>query len=55
MNKDFFKQHPLVKHLLYMLVISVIIVFLAFMLIKAIARQGKEYELPNYWTSPLPS
>ena len=42
MNKDFFKQHPLVKHLLYMLVISVIIVFLAFMLIKAIARQGKE-------------
>ncbi len=53
MNKDFFKQHPLVKHLLYMLVISVIIVFLAFMLIKAIARQGKEYELPDYLDKPL--
>lgn len=53
MNKDFFKHHPLVKHLLYMLVISVIIVFLAFMLIKAIARQGKEYELPDYLDKPL--
>ena len=53
MNKDFFKQHPLVKHLLYMLVISVIIVFLAFMLIKAITRQGKEYELPDYLDKPL--
>lgn len=53
MNKDFFKQHPLLKHLLYMLVISVIIVFLAFMLIKAIARQGKEYELPDYLDKPL--
>jgi hypothetical protein len=36
-----------------MLVISVIIVFLAFMLIKAIARQGKEYELPDYLDKPL--
>lgn len=53
MDKDFFKQHPLIKHLLYMLVISVIIVFLAFMLIKAIARQGKEYELPDYLDKPL--
>jgi len=47
MNKDFFSNHPLIKHLLYMLVLSVIIVVLAFMLIKGIARQGKEYELPD--------
>ena len=47
MNKDFLKKHPLVKHLLYMLLISVAIIFLAFMLIKVIARQGKEYELPD--------
>lgn len=53
MNKDFFKQHPLIKHLLYMLVISIVIIVLAFMLIKAIARQGKEYELPDYCGTPL--
>ena len=47
MNKDFFQKHPLVKHLLYMLVVSIIIVVLAFLLIKSIARQGKEYELPD--------
>lgn len=53
MDKDFFKNHPLVKHLLYMLVLSAVIVFLAFMLIKAIARQGKEYELPDYCGTAL--
>ena len=43
MNKEFFNKYPLIKHLLYMLVVSVIIVVLAFLLIKTIARQGKEY------------
>ena len=47
MNTDFFKKYPLVKHLLYMIGVSIIIVVLAFLLIKTIARQGKEYELPN--------
>lgn len=47
MNKDFFKKHPLIKHLLYMLVLSVVIVVLAFLFIKAVARQGQEYELPD--------
>ena len=47
MNTDFFKKYPLVKHLLYMLGVSIIIVVLTFLLIKTIARQGKEYELPN--------
>jgi hypothetical protein len=49
MSNNFFKRHPLIKHLLYMLAVSVIIVVLAFLLIKAIARQGKEYELPDYY------
>ena len=47
MSNDFFEKHPLVKHLLYMLAVSVVIVFLCFMFIKVIARQGKEYELPD--------
>lgn len=48
MRKDFFEEHPLAKHLLYMLGISVVIVILAFMFIKLVARQGKEYELPDF-------
>lgn len=47
MNKDFFNDHPLARHLLYMLGVSVVIVFLAFMFIKVVARQGREYELPD--------
>ena len=47
MNSTFFEKHPLVKHLLYMLAVSVVIVFLCFMFIKIVARQGKEYELPD--------
>ena len=47
MSKDFFEKHPLIKHLLYMLAVSVVIVFLGFMFIKLVARQGKEYELPD--------
>ena len=47
MKKNFLQQHPLVKNLLYMLGVSVVILFVAFMLIKVFARQGKEYELPD--------
>lgn len=46
-NSDFLNEHPLLKHLLYMLGVSVVIVLLAFLLIKIVARQGKEYELPD--------
>ncbi|MBO4600579.1 MAG: PASTA domain-containing protein [Bacteroidales bacterium] len=48
MSKEFFEEHPLIKHLLYMLAVSVVIVFLCFMFIKLVARQGKEYELPDF-------
>ena len=47
-NQQFFQKHPLAKHLLYMLGASVVILFLVFMLIKVFARQGKEYELPDF-------
>jgi beta-lactam-binding protein with PASTA domain len=53
MKKEFFEKHPLVKHLLYMLGVSVVIVVLAFLLIKVIARQGKEYELPDIYVVSL--
>ena len=48
MSKEFFDNHPLIKHLLYMVAVSVVIVFLCFMFIKMVARQGKEYELPDF-------
>ena len=48
MSNAFFEKHPLMKHLLYMLAVSVLIVFLCFMFIKLVARQGKEYELPDF-------
>lgn len=48
MDKEFFAKHPLIKHLVLMLAVSVVIVFLAFLFIKMVARQGKEYELPDY-------
>jgi len=48
MDKEFFVKHPLIKHLIYMLVVSIVIVVLAFLFIKMVARQGKEYELPDY-------
>lgn len=47
MNREFFEDHPLLKHLLYMVGVSVLLVLLAFLLIKIVARQGKEYELPD--------
>ena len=48
MSNAFLEKHPLIKHLLYMLAVSVVIVFLCFMFIKLVARQGKEYELPDF-------
>ncbi|MCQ2294436.1 MAG: PASTA domain-containing protein [Bacteroidales bacterium] len=48
MIKDFLEDHPLIKHLLYMAAISLGIVVLMFMFIKLVARQGKEYELPDF-------
>lgn len=53
MNKNIFQKYPLIKHLLYMLGVSVVIVVLLFLLIKSIARQGKEYELPDFRDSSL--
>lgn len=46
--RDFLEDHPLARHILYMIGISLVIIFLAFMLIKVVARQGKEYELPDF-------
>lgn len=48
MNKNFLQEHPLVRHLLYMLAVSFGILIVAFLFIKIVARQGKEYELPDY-------
>lgn len=47
MDKNFLNEHPVLKHLLYMLGVSILIIILAFMFIKVVARQGKEYELPD--------
>ncbi len=48
MSKYFFQEHPLVKHLLYMLGISIAILVLVFFFIRLFARQGAEYELPDF-------
>lgn len=36
------------KHLLYMVGVSFVILFFVFLFIKIVARQGKEYELPDF-------
>ncbi len=53
MDKDFFVRHPLLKHFIIMLAVSAAILILAFWFIKVVARQGKEYELPDYRGSEL--
>lgn len=53
MNTEFLDKHPLLKHLLYMLAVSFGILLLAFLFIKIVARQGKEYELPDFRDLPL--
>ena len=47
MKQNLFQRYPLIKHLLYMLAVSLVILFLVFLFIKIFARQGKEYELPD--------
>lgn len=53
MKQNFLQRYPFIKHLLYMLGISFLILVLAFLLIKLIARQGKEYELADLRGSEL--
>ena len=47
MSNKFLDEHPIIRTLLYMLAVSVVIIILCFMFIKLVARQGKEYELPD--------
>lgn len=44
---SFFQRYPLIKHLLYMIAVSIGILIIVFICIKLYARQGKEYELPD--------
>ena len=48
MRKYFFQEHPLAKHLLYMLGVSIVILILVFLFIRIFARQGAEYELQDF-------
>ncbi|MBR6441943.1 MAG: PASTA domain-containing protein [Bacteroidales bacterium] len=48
MSENISRKHPLLKHLLLMLVVSVAIVAIAFLFIKLFARQGQEYELADF-------
>ena len=48
MKENIFRKYPLLQHLLYMLGVSLVILFLVFLFIKIFARQGKEYELDNF-------
>ena len=48
MNKEsFFKRYPWVLHLLIMLGVSLVVLIVAFQIIRIYARQGQEYELPD--------
>lgn len=46
-KQNFFSQHPIIKHLCFMIGISIAILIIAFILIKIYARHGKEFLLPN--------
>lgn len=48
MSENIFRKHPLLKHLLLMLVVSIVILVVVFLFIKLFARQGKEYELADF-------
>ena len=41
MKENIFHKYPLLKHLLYMLGVSLVILFLTVLFIKIFARQGK--------------
>lgn len=47
MKQNFIQRYPLVKHLLFMLGASLVVLALVFFLIKLYARQGHEYEMPD--------
>lgn len=47
MSENIFRKHPLLKHLLLMLVISIAIVVVTFLFVKIFARQGQEFELAD--------
>jgi beta-lactam-binding protein with PASTA domain len=46
--KQFFKKHPWVQHVLLMIAISIILIFFISLFIKIYARQGKEFEMPQF-------
>ncbi len=46
-KEPFLKRYPWVMHLLLMLGVSIVILIVAFLLIKVYARQGEEYILPD--------
>lgn len=47
-KESFFKRYPWVAHVLAMIGISVVALVLIFQVIRIYARQGQEYELPDY-------
>lgn len=44
--KGFFQRYPWVAHLLVMVLLSLAVLFVVFLFIKAYGRQGEEYEMP---------
>lgn len=49
--KAFFVKHPWVKHLLWMLAISIVLLLIISLIIKLYARQGKEFTMPQFAVS----
>lgn len=47
-NNGFIQKHPIVKHLLWMLGISVAIVIVVMLFVKIYSRHGQEYVMENY-------
>ena len=47
-SNDFIKKHPIVKHLLWMLGLSVGIVIVVMLFVKIYSRHGQEYVMENY-------
>lgn len=47
-KENILKRHPWLLHLLAMVGVSLVILLVVFVFIRIYARQGKEYELPDY-------
>lgn len=47
-KENILKKYPWILHLLIMLGVSLVILLLVFIFIRIYARQGKEYEIPDY-------